>query len=188
MKSIVLKSTGRRFSVSYDSYPESPRDCFDAAFIFAAPEYKQASGADMYLPAYTLKQELSAAHKSRRPIFPVYRRIRSESLLSLTPFNGFWDNDICGYLIGKQELAGGNVENARNLAEGELKTLNQWLSGDVYAARIEHANGFEAVCDDCIASIYADDSEEAALTALETLDLTAGEIAEIKERISELEA
>jgi hypothetical protein len=84
---------------------------------------------------------------------PVYMRDHSGISLSTTSFNDRWDSGKVGYIYttldkvkeigrGEEWLNGRTLEEAtKDVLEGEIKTFNQWLEGDVYGYIIESEEG-----------------------------------------------
>lgn len=169
-------STGRRLIVDYDECPENPRDLYgcESRLIVLDCLYR-SWGADDEMCAADLSREVKAARRNGCKVFPVYT---DGSNLSTSPS---FASCIClsAKQIGALIFPKG-TKDARKLAAWELETLSYWANGLIFAARIEHPNGFEAVTDDCLAGIYADDEQGAALCAADELDLTASESEEIR--------
>lgn len=172
-------STGRRLIVDYDECPESPRDLYgcESRLIVLDCLYR-SWGADEMLSAADLACEVKAARRNGCKVFPVYT---DGSNLSTSPS---FASCIClsAKQIGALIFPKG-TKDARKQADWELETLSYWANGLIFAARIEHPEGFEAVTDDSLFGIYADDEESAALCAAEGLDLTESEAEEIRAAI-----
>lgn len=172
----VNLSTGRRLSVDYDECPENPRDLYgcESRLIVLDCLYR-SWGADEEMCAADLSREVKAARRNGCKVFPVYT---DGSNLSTSPS---FASCIClsAKQIGALIFPKG-TKNARERAAWELEALSYWANGLIFAVRIEHPNGFEAVTDDCLAGIYADDEQGAALCAAEELDLTDSEAEEIR--------
>ena len=174
MLTINLKS-GRRLIVDYDECPENPRDLYgcESRLIVLDCLYR-SWGADDEMCAADLACEVKAARRNGCKVFPVYT---DGSNISTSPsFAG------CICLSAKQIGAlifPKGTKDARKRAAWELEALSYWANGLIFAARIEHPNGFEAVTDDCICGIYADNAKDAAAQAVvDCLDLTDAERAE----------
>lgn len=74
------------------------------------------------------------------------------------PFNCSWDSGTIGFVIVTKEAVKENwsikrvtkkyKKHAQEIAEAEVKTLNTWISGEVYGYQVEGAEG------DCVDSCW----------------------------------
>ena len=171
MLTINLKS-GRRIVVDYDECPENPRDLYGCeSHLIVLDCLYRSWGADDEMCAADLSREVKAARRNGCKVFPVYT---DGSNLSTSP-------NFASYICLSAKQIGALIfpkgtKDARKRAAWELEALSYWANGLIFAARIEHPNGFEAVTDDCLAGIYADSETEAAKEVIaDCLDLTDAE-------------
>ena len=181
MSELILKSTGRRLTVTPDEFAESPRT-WALGTRFYGLACRRSFGADEYMSDAELRTKAREARRAGLNVFPVYAHIHSGVVLSLSAFADRWDSGCCGLMIVnvKDEKA------AEDMAAADIEALNRWLAGCVYCVAIEHPAGYGGEVDESIGSVYADDEADAALQALEYFDLTDAEAKEIRERVTEL--
>jgi hypothetical protein len=86
-------------------------------------------------------------------IIPVYAYIHSGMTIKTTPFNDFWDSGRLGSIVVSREKIRKDynvsrvTENVLNTAiaclEGEIKTLDQFITGDIWSYTITDPDGQE---------------------------------------------
>jgi len=84
-------------------------------------------------------------------ILPVYAYIHSGMTISLTPFNCRWDSGKLGWVVVTKEAIRENwgiknvtkkyIDKTIDIVRGEIKTLDQYISGDVYGFQVCDENG-----------------------------------------------
>lgn len=108
------------------------------------------------------------------PIFPLYMLDHSSIHYSLTDFNDRWDSGQVGFVYFTPEQLDGlcyfdencmdqAIEMARNEAERELATYNDYVEGNVYYYEYTPDDGGET---DRLGSFFGDDALEQMLDAI----------------------
>lgn len=142
MESIEYK--GFTINIYYDEFAESPFDWYleDELII----TYKKGSSYILGNKAVDPEEWEENEEKKLEEthfIFPVYAYIHGNVALSLHPFSCPWDSGRSGTMYVKKTLIEGYEpevdENAKGykLASDFIKTLNKWLSGEVFYYTVE---------------------------------------------------
>lgn len=112
---------------------------------------------------------------------PVYAYVHSGATISTSPFSCPWDSGQCGFVYCKasdaeDEWAGDSHfrANALRVLSGEVKTFDQYLTGDVYGYVIEDKDG--DVVDSCWGYYGIECAEQEALSALNYWATQQGEL------------
>jgi hypothetical protein len=113
-------------------------------------------------------------------VLPVYMYKHSGTALSTTPFSCRWDSGQIGYIhvSKKKALAeyGGKIvtsdlrKRIENCLCGEIETMHQWVSGDVWRYSIEAQDG--NIVDSCGGFYGYEDCEKQANEMLSSLVAT----------------
>lgn len=107
-------------------------------------------------------------------ILPVYVFSHSGIRVSVKDFNDRWDSGQAGYIYAtsddiKKEYGADNAENrkkAEGVLKGEIETLDQYASGDVYGYKTYDHEGNEV---DSVWGYYGDkDAKEAAIESMKS--------------------
>lgn len=124
-----------------DCDPENPRVDFDNLGTFAMFHRHYAFG-DKHATKDIVEAKLIEARKSHYICLPVYMYDHSGQTISTTPFSCPWDSGQIGIIYVhvmdvRKEFSVKRVskklrEKVLHLLRGEIETLDQWLTGDVY--------------------------------------------------------
>ena len=178
----AVLSTGRRVSIYQDEFAENPREWCNTARLLCIKNRHFSLDDDLS------QDELSDEHREALErgdyVFPLFVYIHSGIVFSVSPFSCRWDSGQCGVAIVPK--GGAKDENAAlDIVTSEIETLNKYLAGAVYVLTVEHPEGFDVVCDDSLSGNYID-NEADLIDCIEQLDLTDGELKEVRSRIDEL--
>lgn len=148
------KARGFGLKVSFDEYPESPRDpefneltttmlCFHRGYRLGDKHDMRYSD---YLGWDGLREHL---RKTYKPVLiePLYLYDHSGLRISTTPFECPWDSGQVGFVYATKahiRAVHGSVPQrveaqkhlARSLIDADVKTYDQYLSGEVYRAEV----------------------------------------------------
>jgi hypothetical protein len=148
----TLEYKGHAINIYQDDCDESPRE-WDNLCEFHCWHRRMNLGDENYNPDNDnsrdeLNQVLKEAQKNNDIVLPLYCYEHSGIVLSLGnahyPFNDTWDAGQVGYVIIRRKKAFEELMNAPKImtkefrkrcieiAEGEVKTYNQYLCGDIY--------------------------------------------------------
>ena len=112
---------------------------------------------------------------------PVYAYVHGAATISTSPFSCPWDSGQCGFVYcrasdAEDEWAGDPHfrANALRVLQGEVKTFDQYLRGDVYGYVIEDKDG--DVVDSCWGFYGIEYAEEEARSALNYWATQQGEL------------
>ena len=170
MKEAVKTIKRGRFTgcIWYDENPENPRRWENVGKIIAYPKY--------------LKSECTAEYlKASEVSLPVYGLDHGGISVSTTPYNIRWDSGLIGYICvtdddAREKLFGKDEEvtlaeirkRAEAVLRGEIETLDQYMSGEMYYFTVEDEKG--VVVDTCGGLYGLDYTEEVLMDSLEHLD------------------
>jgi hypothetical protein len=116
--------------------------------------------------------ELANYVGGRAMVLPIYMYSHSGDTIRTTPFGCRWDSGLCGYIycfedhakeMGITNKAGKvNWKNVRESLIGEIKVLNQYMTGDVYGFRAFNVvdNELDESTEDSCWGFYGDDEKE----------------------------
>lgn len=173
-----IQKSGYTLRILTDDHPDSPADWDNLGQI-------------AYCSGYTLGTE----HVSRDRLdeiaagiedgsligLPVFAYIHSGVTISTSPFSCPWDSGQCGFVYCKasdaeDEWAGDSHfrANALRVLAGEVKTFDQYLTGDVYGYTITDKDG--DVVDSCWGYYGIEYAEQEALSALNYWATQQGEL------------
>jgi len=157
----LLKTTvgGYTFEIIQDDCAESPRAWGEnfCQLIFTG-QYSHLGDiqphdliGDFLTDQRMLKRKYDAAI-----VVPVYAYIHSGMTISLEPFSCPWDSGQLGWAIvtkeqirydfGGKNMTKTKLEKAHKILEGEIKTLDQLLRGEVYGFTVTYV---DEVIDSC---------------------------------------
>jgi len=112
---------------------------------------------------------------------PVYAYVHSGATISTSPFSCPWDSGQCGFVYcsasdAEDEWAGDSHfrANALRVLSGEVKTFDQYLTGDVYGYTITDKDG--DVVDSCWGFYGIECAEEEARSSLRHWATQQGEL------------
>ena len=147
--------TGRRIVLDYEQncIEESPRYWEPVTRLIGVPN-REVSLDETYDDWFELREARDQAIEAGDHVFNLYKLSHGNIFLSIDPFYDPWDSGQIGYCIVRNAVTD-SKERAAILAKGELDTFNKWLNGEVYAIRVEHPEGFNAVIDDCFGGTHA---------------------------------
>jgi len=147
-----------------DLYPESPREWDNLCVLHCWHKNINLGDENYYLynesDEYWLNKNIKDARNNGDIVLPLYIYQHSGVVLSLGSFAGKlpqghyeFDSGQVGYLVIPKKKAieefGNKImtkkveEKALKVAEGEIKTYNQYLAGDIYGYKILNENGKE---------------------------------------------
>ena len=157
--------TGR---IRYDENPENPRRWENVGKILSSSKYINSECTAEYL-------------KASKVSLPIYMLDHSGISVSTTPYNIRWDSGLIGYICvtdedAREKLFSKDEEvplaEIRKLAEavlqGEVETLDQYMSGEVYYFTVEDEKG--VVVETCAEFYGLDYTEEVLMDSLKYLD------------------
>lgn len=150
----TLEYKGHTIEICPDEEPQDPREwdnltewhCWHKSISIGDENYEVGSERD-------INTVLREAKRNRDIVLPLYIYQHSGIALSLTSFKGRlpgyhyeFDSGQVGFVIirrkkilaeyGGQKLSSKKVAQAMRVAEGEVKTWNQYSCGDVYGYRV----------------------------------------------------
>lgn len=151
---MIYEANNQVLIIEQDDSPESPREWDNlSSMIFIGN--KSHLGDDHRLHAtqdsFEDHQEYVSKAMDAAWISPVYAYIHSGMTISLSPFSCPWDSGKLGWVVltkdkirseyGVKRITKKTLSKAIKVAEGEVETLDQYISGDVYRFAIEDDNG-----------------------------------------------
>lgn len=157
-----------KIKIYYDVDPESPNN-WGNDDVFLVYDHRQFNVERKGFAPREIFERIIETKKMNYEgyhVFTVYAYIHSGVSLSLGnsgyPFNDRWDVSTTGFiLVKKQKGWSWKREVAQKIAESELKTWNEYLSGDVYGFVVEDGEGNET--DSCW-GFYGSEGRKAAIT------------------------
>jgi hypothetical protein len=149
----TIEYKGHTIRLYPDRDTEDPRNAFEhlATFAFFHKKYRLGDKVEIKsedYPGWTeMERDIVRKYKPSY-ITPVYMYDHSGLTLSTTPFSCPWDSGRVGFMwISDPDIPLG--AQAR-IVEGEIKELNQWLSGDVWTIDIDDGK-------ECLGGVYGYD-------------------------------
>lgn len=146
---------GHTIRIFQDPEPQNPREdsnfgtmvCFHKKYVLGDETGLVSASFDGWseLEAYLVKEEDAAVMVS------LYLYDHSGITIRTKPFDCPWDSGMVGIIYASRDDIRENfqvkrihdetIDKARKLLESEVKTYNQYLTGEVYGFRIEDADG-----------------------------------------------
>jgi hypothetical protein len=139
--------------IEYDQDPLNPRTEYDNLGTMVAfhRRYNLGDETDYKADDYQSWDELKEAiEKNEDPvvILPLFLHDHSGLTLRTSDFGDRWDSGQVGFIFlskkrAKQEykkLTAKNLDNAKQVLQGEVETYDEYLSGQVYGFVIEDEN------------------------------------------------
>lgn len=132
----------KRVVIEVDHFPESPRTWDNLSKIYTA--HREYSIGDFSChDRYTIEQQVCidlgiddyADAEKLAWIFPLFMYDHSGVTISLAPFACPFDSGQVGIVVVKKADEP-DESKAREIAEGEVKTLDQYLQGEVYLCQL----------------------------------------------------
>lgn len=140
---------GKTIKMYYDTYPESPREWDNlGTMVCWHGRYNLGDSHDFSDPS-----EYKAWRNANdvRIELPLYLYDHSGITMRTTPFGDPWDSGQVGYIYvtadqlrkeySAKRITQRIIEQATKVLEGEVKTYDEYLRGDVYGYVIEDADG-----------------------------------------------
>lgn len=148
------KSNGDKLEIVHDSCAESPREWDNLSTILAGGNYSHLGDKHEFdLPNTNLQADLEylMSHKDVAHVQLIFGYSHSGLTISLTPYSCRWDSGVFGFLVitkaairkeyGIKRVSKQALAKAIEVAEAEVKVLDQYVSGEVYGFQIEDKNG-----------------------------------------------
>ena len=121
-------------------------------------------------------------------MLPLYLYDHGGITMSTTPFGCRWDSGQVGWIYVTREVAlkefGGKIFSKQlkakvlNLLEGEVKTYDQYLTGDVYGYTVEGEH-----CDDSCWGFFGDDFSQMIDEAKRSIDFNVERFFDTKKKL-----
>ena len=136
----------RRVVVKRDNDPLNPRRDWDnACTIYSECRYLSSDeGASNPVVDYG-RSASEARFEEGIAALPIYAYVHSGMTVSLSPFIDPWDSGCAGWIyVDKAKfceeygLKRFSYRRFRKIAEGEIKTLDEFLQGEVFGYEVEH--------------------------------------------------
>lgn len=137
----TIEYKGYEIDIYPDLNPESPREWDNICLIFTAHRRCKFGDKNFY-DGQKCIEALEQEKEKGDIVLPLYIYEHGGITISLNPFSCPWDSGQVGFVLiprkkmleefGKKIFTKGLKERAMKIAEGEVKTLDQWLQGDVY--------------------------------------------------------
>ncbi|MES2515937.1 MAG: hypothetical protein V4580_17420 [Bacteroidota bacterium] len=182
METTYALSENKTLKIFLDQNPDTPRSWDNMAKMIFFGKHKHLgdnhefraddySGWDEMEKAICRKYNVAIIKK-------VYAYSHSGMTIALTPFSCKWDSGILGFAVVTKEAIRENfmvkrvtkelIEKATLVLEGEVETLDQYITGDIYGFKVEDANGEEV--DSCWGFFGADLKENGILDHIDEVD------------------
>lgn len=119
---------------------------------------------------------------------PVYLYDHSGQTIRTTSFGDRWDSGKLGFIVAyradiikeysvNKRISAKVKENVKNVLEGEIETLNQWIMGEVYGFRLINKETKEN--EDSCFGFYGDRADNGIFDYLNVEDLTQEKYTEL---------
>lgn len=168
-----IEYKGMSIKIYYDESPESPREWYNLGTIYS-------NHRDYDPDNHSIEEllndagELNAKDLNERYIWlPVYAYIHSGITVSTGhgyPYNDRWDSGLFGIIAVTKErvrkeygwkvITKARREKVEEYLRGEIKTLDQYFTGEVYGFAVENKDG-ETV--DACSGYFGDDGLDQAI-------------------------
>jgi hypothetical protein len=147
----TMQYRGHKIEIYYDSDTESPRQ-WDNIAEFHCCHRRYSLGDKTYTSGQECREAAQVAQKQGDIVLPLYLYDHSGITISLTPFSCPWDSGQIGYCIVRRDTmlkefhakkwTPSLKDKAIQLAQGEVKTYDQYLRGEVYGYVVDDFEGF----------------------------------------------
>ena len=117
-----------------DNYPMNPREDQDNIGIINLSTLKNYDLTDK--ENYLSITDLINDNSNKLIILPIYAYIHSSITISLSPFSCKWDSGLAGFIYCNPTDYVITRKDLKDILKAEIKTLNQYLIGDVYGIEI----------------------------------------------------
>ena len=130
----------RRICIMRDEDPMNPRTEWDNVFTIYSECRYLASDKDAENPVVCYGSSPDKADfRDGVCAFPFYAYVHGGMVLSMSPFGDPWDSGCAGFIYVDKEkfckeygLKRFSRKRAYKIAKGEIETLNQYVTGEVY--------------------------------------------------------
>ena len=148
-------------AIQYDMNPESPREWDNLGTIYSNHRWYDPDGHQIEEIMNDYDNSLSKEFLAGHIYLPVYGYEHSGLSISTGrgyPFNDRWDSGVFGIIAvskdkirkeyGCRRISTKLREQVLDLLRSEIKTLNQYYNGEVYAYTVEDERGYivESCC------------------------------------------
>lgn len=160
---MTISSENYNFVIEQDSDIESPRIDMDnlAKMVFFGKYKYMGDNHDIVLGGFDSRKDfMERGAKEVAKIMdsaiclPVHLYSHSGETISTSfgyPYNDRWDSGTCGFVVvtkdairkeyGVKRIIQKTIETATKIAIGEVETLNQWISGDIWMFSLQNKEG-----------------------------------------------
>lgn len=155
---IQLTKNGRKAIIEQDTFGDSPREWDNLGTLAAFHrQYDLGDKLEDRFKEMPPAEIPALLEKEGAIVLPVYLLDHSGLRISTSDFHDSWDSGQVGFIyatkekilaeFGEKELTDELKEKAAQILKNEIKTLDQYLSGDVYSVQIvdEGGNVLDAV-------------------------------------------
>ena len=156
MDNVYRLTEGKKMFVEYDEYVESPINWDNLCKFIFIGEYSHLGDKHDFHETHEsfdahqkhIENKLDVAF-----ITPIYAYVHSGMTISTEPFSCPWDSGKLGWVVMTKQALRENygvkrvtkklIEKAMVHVDGEVKTLDNYIKGNVYWFKIEDENGYE---------------------------------------------
>jgi len=180
MDNVFRLTEGKKMFVEYDEYMDSPRSWDNVCkFIFIGNYSHLGDKHDFHESHDSFDAHQKHIEKQLDVAFitPIYAYVHSGMTISTEPFSCPWDSGKLGWVVMTKQALRENygvkrvtkklIEKAMIHVEGEVKTLDNYIKGNVYWFKIEDENGEEV---DSCGGFFGDIEENGMLEYLSKED------------------
>jgi len=147
----TMQYRGHKIEIYYDSDTESPRH-WDNIAEFHCCHRHYCLGDKTYTSGQECREAAHIAQKQGDIVLPLYLYDHRGNTIYLPPFSCPWDSGQIGYVIVRRNKMLRELhakkwtpslrDKAIQLAQGEVKTYDQYLRGEVYGYVVDNFEGF----------------------------------------------
>jgi len=151
----TLKYKGFDIRIELDECGESPRE-WDNICVFHIAHRHYKFGDENYNDAYSIKEAFDEAKNNGDIVLSLYMYDHSGITISLAPFSCPFDSGQVGFVqvsrqkmieeFGKKIFTKALKKKAFEVAEGEVKTMDSFLRGEVYGYVVKRGDEAEDSC------------------------------------------
>jgi hypothetical protein len=148
-----IEYKGMNIEIQADEDPMNPRTEWDNICVFHIGHRRYGFGDENYNDGDSMRQAENEAVRNGDIVLPLYMYDHSGITISLSPFSCPWDSGQVGFVqvpkkkiieeFGKKIFTPALKKRAMKIAEGEVKTLDDYLRGNVYGYVITDKDGEE---------------------------------------------